>query len=125
MIPEGYPLTITAPSNETIYYTINGSDPRLPSESEPGISTDAQIYSDAVSLEATSEIKARVFNGTEWSALTEASLIVGTPSSASTLVISEIMYHAASGTALDFIEVMNISKTKVIDLTNVRFTTGI
>ncbi|MDA7867138.1 lamin tail domain-containing protein, partial [Verrucomicrobia bacterium] len=125
VIPEGYPLTITAPSNETIYYTINGSDPRLPSESEPGISTDAQIYSDAVSLEATSEIKARVFNGTEWSALTEASLIVGTPSSASTLVISEIMYHAASGTALDFIEVMNISKTKVIDLTNVRFTTGI
>lgn len=35
------------------------------------------------------------------------------------------MYHAASGTALDFIEVMNISRTKTIDLTNVRFTAGI
>ena len=125
VIPVGHTLTMTSASNDPIYYTINGSDPRRPAGSDPSISADAKIYNEALGFETSSEIRARAFNGTEWSALTEALFITGIPASANTLVISEIMYHASSGTALDFIEVMNISTSKTIDLTNVRFTDGV
>ena len=125
VIPVGHALSMSSASNVPIYYTINGSDPRRPAGSDPSLSADAKIYDEAIVIETSREIRARAFNGTEWSALTEALFITGIPASANTLVISEIMYHASSGMDLDFIEVMNISTAKTIDLTNVRFTDGI
>ncbi|MEJ6578664.1 MAG: lamin tail domain-containing protein [Akkermansiaceae bacterium] len=74
----------------------------------------------------TSGIKTRVLNGTEWSALNEATFITDEAASSGNLVISEIHYHPSdtqNGEA-EFIELMNISNTR-ISLSGVSFTEGI
>ncbi|MGC6460130.1 MAG: lamin tail domain-containing protein [Akkermansiaceae bacterium] len=74
--------------------------------------------------EATT-VKARSYDGNEWSALTEATFITGVPASPENLVISEIYYNP-SGTleTAEFIELMNISDSPV-SLAGVSFTAGI
>ncbi len=121
VVAPGFPLTMTAPDGGRIYYTLDGSDPRQPLTGNP-IGT---LYLGAVMLPDTGTVKARVLSGGEWSALTVAGFIVGTPADASTLAVSEIMYHPAGGTSHEYIELMNISPTETIELTDVRFTTGI
>ena len=81
---------------------------------------------DTVSLGASATIRARAFDGSEWSALNEATFIVGTPPDASNLVVSELMYHP-EGTAAgaEFIELMNISPHHTLDLTGMAFSDGI
>ena len=64
-------------------------------------------------------------DGGVWSALTEVQFSVGTQANADNLVISELMYHPAGDPAAEFVEVMNISETDPIDLTGVKFVTGI
>jgi hypothetical protein len=54
----------------TIYYTINQADPRLPGTGEAA--PDALIYNGPISLSGETRIKARVKQGSEWSALNEA-----------------------------------------------------
>ncbi len=90
-----------------------------------GISPSADRYLDGVALESTGIIRARTFEEGEWSALAEASFVVGVSASAENLVISEIMYHAEGGTEHDFLELMNVSGTDTLELTGVRFTKGI
>ena len=79
-----------------------------------------------ITLTRTGTVKARIFNGSEWSALTEAAFIVGTPASPENLAVTEMMYNPI-GTDEDseYIELMNISPTEGIDLTNVHFDAGI
>ena len=79
-----------------------------------------------VTIGETSGIKTRVLNGTEWSALNEATFITDEPASSANLVISEIHYHPSdtqNGDA-EFIELMNISDTR-ISLSGVSFIEGI
>lgn len=90
-----------------------------------GISPSALRYADEVSLETTGIIRARVFEGGEWSAMTEASFVVGTPATVENLVISEIMYHAEGGTQHDYLELMNASELDALQLSGVKFTEGI
>jgi hypothetical protein len=52
----------------------------------------AMVYTQAVVLSDLVNIKARVLNGTEWSALNEAHFIVGSPA----LCVSEVHYHPAA-----------------------------
>ena len=74
-------------------------------------------------LTRTGPVMARAFNGGEWSALTEASFIVGTPASSANLVVSEIYYNPPGSLEdTEFIELMNTSQTDTIDLTNVTLT---
>jgi hypothetical protein len=92
----------------------------------------APIYSGPVPLSDRTLIKARVLNGAEWSALHEASFVVGTPD----LVISELHYHPADPSAeeiaagftdqnaFEFVELYNPG-TATYDLNGVRFTDGI
>ncbi|MGJ8697929.1 MAG: lamin tail domain-containing protein [Verrucomicrobiaceae bacterium] len=62
----------------------------------------------------------------EWSALRTADFIVGTPGAAGNIVISEIMFNPQGADEdLEFIELMNISATESVDLTDVSFTDGI
>jgi len=79
-----------------------------------------------LSIAETTGIRTRALDGTEWSALNEATFITDEPASSSNLVISEIHYHPSdlqNGDA-EFIELMNISDT-VINLSGVSFTDGI
>lgn len=63
-------LAISAGSGE-IYYTLDGTDPRIPVVSE--VSESAIRYSDSIPLDqAYVLVKARVLSGSEWSALAEA-----------------------------------------------------
>lgn len=79
-----------------------------------------------INLTSTGPVKSRVLNGSEWSALRSADFIVGTVAAAGNLVISEIMYHPQGDAEnLEFIELLNISPNRSVDLTGVAFGEGI
>ncbi|NLB02218.1 MAG: hypothetical protein GX841_02305, partial [Bacteroidales bacterium] len=67
---QAFKLALTAPAGE-IYYTLDGSDPRVPVSSE--VSASASRYSDSLSLDQQyTVVKARVLSGSAWSALAQA-----------------------------------------------------
>ena len=108
-----------------------GSDflilPKLSFETRPsnGISANAKEYSGAISLSSSGTVKSRILRNNIWSALNEATFIVGTPAKAGNLVISEIHYNPAGNSEEnEFVELMNISN-EIIELTGVTFTEGI
>ena len=120
-------VVITNPSgNGTLYYTVNGVDPRAPGG---GIAATALTGESPTTLQlnSTATVRARVFDPAtqQWSALTEAEFLVGVLASPANLVISKIHYNPPGDTDLtEFIEVMNVSAA-AIDLTNVRFSLGV
>jgi len=92
--------TLTMSGTGTLYYTTNGSDPRL----EGGaVSGSALVYSSALTLNASTTIRARALSaGGEWSPLTEATFTVDpVPPSPTNLVIAEIMYNPPSATVAE------------------------
>ncbi len=92
----------------------------------PEIEATTLSGGDSLSLSTTSHIRARAFDGSEWSALNEATFIVGVAPNAATLAVSELMYNpAVTDPAGEFIEVMNISSVDGLDLTGVHFNDGI
>jgi hypothetical protein len=120
-----HPLSMYAPLG-TIYYTTDGSDPRMPGGA---ISPNARVYSDiAVLPPDTSRVIARVLHTNRWSAPARATFGDIRPK----LAITEIMYnpHAPQPgspfTAQDFefIEIMN-NTGAALDLTGFRFSDGI
>lgn len=107
----------------TIYYTLDGSDPRLPVTGEVGPTT--QAYTGPIALTANTLVKARVLqDGSEpiWSALHEASFNV--IQQGQRLRITEIMYNPAEGDDFEFIELKNMGNSQV-DLANVSIDEGI
>ncbi|MFM7023094.1 MAG: CotH kinase family protein [Flavobacteriales bacterium] len=114
-------------SNGTIYYTLDGSDPRMPDKS---VSSKALSISNNGLLTINNEcrLKARVLDGTNWSALHE--LLIYTPTSFANIKITEIHYHPVSpdinnpGKDYEFIEIKNTGNTTV-NLTAMSFSDGI
>ncbi|HYG22885.1 MAG TPA: lamin tail domain-containing protein [Verrucomicrobiae bacterium] len=100
----GFIVAMHNPNPGTIYFTTNGSDPRV---AYSGIvAPSAQAYSAPLTLNSTTILKARVLNGGTWSALNEATFTIaqlGVP-----LRITEIMYNPEGGDAYEFIELMNV-----------------
>jgi len=149
VVDTGFQLTFSDPPKGEVYYTLDGSDPRL---SGGAISPKAFTYEgDPITLLTTGVVTARVWDGTPWSsssqprggwsAPTEALFVVGEPASAENLAISEIHYHPHDPTAaelatqpagdidfvdgdFEFIELLNTSDQPV-QLTGVRFSDGI
>lgn len=92
----------------------------------------ALVYGGPIPLTNHTWVKARVLNGSEWSALHEASFVVGRHE----LVISELHYHPADPSAgeiaagftdaddFEFVELHNPGNA-AFDLTGVRFAAGI
>lgn len=131
-IPEGGVVTISAPEG-TIYYTIDGSDPRL---TGGGVSPAAVIASGDLTLSEGGLLQARALHQGEWSAMTVATFTDNIPASVENLVVSEINYHPSDPSAaeiatgfddaddFEFIEVRNISN-QAISLAGVRFTVGV
>jgi hypothetical protein len=83
-IPPGISVGITGVG--TIYYTLDGTDPRLPGGAT---SRNAQTYSGPIPLTRTTRLVTRSHSGTKWSGSTVATYVLDTPA----LTISEIMYH--------------------------------
>jgi hypothetical protein len=93
----GDQLTMAAPQG-VIYFTTDGSDPRL----EGGtVSQGAQTYSAAVTLNASTAVKARVLDGEQWSALSDAQFLVHVPAAAGNLAVTEINYNPADVTSTE------------------------
>jgi len=82
---------------------------------------DVTTYTDPITLPYSTHVKARIFNGRTWSALSEAVFAVGPV--AENLRITEIMYNPQEPYG-EFIELKNIGAEK-INLNLVSFTNGI
>ncbi|MFW6161242.1 MAG: CotH kinase family protein, partial [Planctomycetota bacterium] len=107
-IGPGFELAIANPNAAgTVYYTLDGSDPR---EAGGAVSLGARMYTgEAVELAVTTRVRARVFDGAQWSALTEAAFRSDAPDA----LISEFMADNdgtladEDGEFTDWIEVHN------------------
>jgi len=117
-VTAGFTLGMTAPAG-TIYYTLDGSDPRL---FGGAISPTAVVYTGPVALSGTVDVKARVLSGGTWSALNEARFSFDL----SALRITELMYNPAGPNADDyeFIELMNTGPV-AMNLLGTKIDTGI
>lgn len=95
----------------TIYYTTDGTDPRVIYSG--AVSSGALPYTTPLTISASTTVKARALNGTTWSALNEASFTTETGLPA--IKITELMYHPATSDAHEFIEIHNASD-RTVDL---------
>jgi len=136
-VPAGTQLTIarydgTPPAgrtyaNGTLYYTLDGSDPRL----EGGaVASGAIAYTGPITLNGPATVNARLLSapGGTWSPIANADFTVDTvPATAANLVVSELMYHPRGATPaesaagfgendFEFVELQNVSAQSV-DLT--------
>ncbi|HLB73309.1 MAG TPA: lamin tail domain-containing protein [Sedimentisphaerales bacterium] len=134
----GGSLTLQNPNaSGTIYYTIDGSDPRIFRGSDGGRTTPGDIspnaiqYTGPITLNKSTRINARVLVSSNsyspWSGLATAGF--GITPVAQNLRITEIMYHPIdTGDPEDpnreYIELRNIGHEQ-INLNLVRFTNGI
>lgn len=110
-------LTMTNPNpGGTIFYTIDGTDPRDPS---------AITYTGPITLTTSATYDSRILENGLWSALQSADITNGTPADATNLVTSELHYNEPGATEEnEFIEFTNIS-TLEINLSNLTFTAGL
>lgn len=120
-VVSGFNLTM---SGGAIYYTTDGNDPRL---GGGGLNGDAIEYIAPVTLNTTTRIKARIKDGSNWSAMNEATFIVEPV--AANLRITEIMYHPEdtgnpNNPNEEFLELRNIG-TDVLNLRWTHFIDGI
>jgi hypothetical protein len=83
-IVSGFDLTMSAPTGQ-IYYTLDGSDPRLAGGT---LSPAAILYSGPVDLTSNTQVKARTLLSGQWSPLDEAAFTLP-----SALRVTEIMYN--------------------------------
>ncbi len=122
-IDAGFALAMTAPTG-LIYYTLDGSDPRLPGG---GVAPAALVYSGPVTLNESVLVKSRALDNGVWSALNEAAFLVR--QTFAELFITELMYHPPAagetdGDEFEFIELKNVG-SQDLDLGGVHFTDGI
>ena len=125
-----YQLTVSGTTGQ-IYYTTDGTDPRLIGDlTNPTaklISTDSKI-----DLQGTAIVKARVKSGDRWSALAEVKFI-DPLQDYSKLKVTELHYHPkdslvdtliVSGKSFEFVELKNTGD-KTINLSGLNFTSSI
>lgn len=125
-IPAGFSLVMTH-TNATgiIYFTTDRSDPRVYGSGT--IAPSAQAYATPVEINQPTIVRARVRDGTNWSALVEATFT--TPADYNKLAVTEIMYNppglgSIPGSMLEFLELKNVG-TNVLNLSDLTFTAGI
>ncbi|MHC4545100.1 MAG: FN3 associated domain-containing protein, partial [Planctomycetota bacterium] len=88
-VSAGDELTMDNPnSSGSIYYTLDGSDPRQPIS---GNAIGTKYNNNPITLNKTTLVKARVLDSGTWSALNEAIFAIGPV--VENLRITEIMYH--------------------------------
>jgi hypothetical protein len=128
IVPAGYSLSMTnTNSTGTIYYTLDGSDPRLRGGN---IAPSAIAYTPGsiIPITVSTTLKARVrVSATSWSPIIEAQYFIA--QDFSKLLLTEIMYNppgdgSASGNEFEFLEFKNIGAITQ-DLSGLSFSKGI
>ncbi|WP_035603555.1 CotH kinase family protein [Haloferula sp. BvORR071] len=127
-------LTLSSGGGGTIYYTLDGSDPRAIGGAVAGT---ANTYGAGIPINGVVTVRTRYRSaGGIWSALDEARFIGYPPAVAGDLVISKIHYHPdnpseaekAAGfqgdSEFEYVELLNIGD-HTVDLSAVAFMTGI
>ena len=127
IISTPFSLTITRPDNVgTLYYTLDGSDPRLRGGT---VSTSATVYTGSIPLAGQTTVTARIYNAATdtWTAMTQASF----RHNLGALRITEIMYNPAPDAQnaypaqdYEFVELTSFGATQ-LDLSGAGFTRGI
>lgn len=118
----------------TLYYTLDGSDPRLPGGA---VGASAQKYARPVTIDSPVTVNVRLLAKNQWSPLSTSTFFFkAVPATAANLVISEVLYQPAPVTAdemaagvvdsekFEFVELRNRSR-QVVDLSGVRFGNGV
>ena len=106
-IPSGFQLTMTNPNaGGTIYYTLDGSDPR--DRINNGASDSAILYTGPVLLNESTRVRARVLSDSSGTALDWSPEVdkVFQPAVPLPLRIVELMYHPSTA-GTEYIEVLN------------------
>jgi hypothetical protein len=104
----------SAGTGSAIYYTTDGSDPRLPGSGQ--VAPTAQLYTGPIVLTTTTLIKTRALagdpsSGQPWSALNEATFTV--IAEERRLRLTEIMYNPVDGSDYEFIELQNAGSAEI------------
>lgn len=117
-ITGGTPVAITNPNpTGTIYYTLDGSDPRAPGGAAVGVA-----YGSPPAITRSQTLKARVLaTSGEWSPLQQAAFMV---EDTSRLLVTELMYDPPDGNDYEFLELKNVG-TGPAYLDGAQFTAGI
>jgi hypothetical protein len=112
-------------STNTIYYTLDGTDPRLPGGE---ISPAARVWSPgAVTVTEDLSLNARARNASgQWSAQASPRYYVAArrPPEPRDLLVTEINYNPADGAEVEFVELWNAS-TSVLDLSGVSLSNAV
>lgn len=123
-VAPGFALTMTWPASSTAYYTLDGSDPRLPTG---GISPLAQSYLGPIVVNRNVRCFARALRNGVWSGPSVATLFTAAPA----LRMTEIMYHPwASPTTtndagdFEFVELTNVG-SNAVNLLGIQLVNGI
>ena len=127
LVESGAQVAITIDPGFQIFYTLDGSDPRLPN----GMPSEVAIpYEGPISITESTRIVARARQGESvlWSSIVEGVYVLSIPE----LAVSELMYSPLAGTPeedpqgefrgtdMEFIEIQNIG-TETADLFGVSF----
>ena len=125
LVEAGFSLTMTLPASKPcpaciIYYTTDGSDPRLAVTGD--VIPSATAYSGPLVLTTTTHLKTRTWHNGTWSALHETTFSVVEQDNK--LRITEIMYNPVGGDDYEFIELQNLGSGK-LDLANISLDEGI
>jgi hypothetical protein len=109
-VAPGYSLFLTnLHTGGMVYFTTNGTDPRV--YGSGAVNAQAQPWLGVpVTLGQTTTVKARCLDGTEWSALNEATFDIA-PLTAQ-LAVTELMYNPPGGDDYEFFELRNVGLTE-------------
>ena len=124
LVTNGFKPQLTS-SDGTIYYTLDGSDPRL---AGGAISSQARVWSaDALTITNDLTLNVRVLAaGGQWSALAQPRYLLAArrAPTARDLLVTEINYNPAGSDDYEFIELWN-SSSNLLDLSGVTLSNAV